>query len=61
MQIAMMEMRAGIGCLLDRLPDLRLDPEANDVHITGEGFRAPFALPVVFGTPGSSMKRENAT
>jgi cytochrome P450 len=51
LQIAMMEMRAGIGCLLDRLPDLRLDPEADDVHIRGEGFRAPLELPVVFGTP----------
>ena len=52
MQIALMEMRVAIGRLLDRLPNLRLDPEANDVHITGEGFRAPVELPVLFDTPG---------
>ena len=51
LQIAMMELRAGIGCLLERLPDLRLDPDAHDVHITGEGFRAPVELPVLFSTP----------
>jgi cytochrome P450 len=53
LQIATMEMRAAIECLLDRLPGLRLDPEANDVHIRGEGFRAPLELPVVFGSPAS--------
>ncbi len=52
MQIALMEMRVAINRLLDRLPNLRLDPEANDVHITGEGFRAPVELPVLFDTPG---------
>jgi len=28
---------------------VRLDPDAEDVHITGLGFRAPSALPVLFG------------
>ena len=32
----------------DRLPGLRLDPDATDVHITGSTFRAPRSLPVVF-------------
>jgi hypothetical protein len=37
-----------LGRLLDRLPDLRLDPEAEPPYITGMTFRAPNALPVVF-------------
>jgi cytochrome P450 len=47
--LARMETTVAINAVLDRLPNVRLDPEANDVHITGVGFRAPQALPVVFG------------
>ena len=52
MHLARMETRVLINALLDRLPDLRLDPAAEDVHVTGLIFRAPRALPVVF-TPSS--------
>jgi hypothetical protein len=38
-----------LNALLDRLPNLRLDPEAVDVHVAGLTFRAPQKLPVVFG------------
>jgi hypothetical protein len=31
------------------LPNLRIDPDVEDVHVTGVTFRAPQALPVVFG------------
>jgi len=48
MHLARMETRVALNALFDRLPNLRLDPEAEDVHITGLGFRAPRALPVVF-------------
>jgi cytochrome P450 len=48
MHLARMETRVVVNSLIDRLPNLRLDPEADDVHITGAGFRAPRALPVVF-------------
>ena len=48
MHLAMAEMRIGLNALLDRLPNLRLDPQAHDVHITGEIFRAPRSLPVLF-------------
>src|SRR5215468_1799670 len=48
MHLARMETRVMMNALLDRLPNLRLDPSAEDVHITGLGFRAPRALPVVF-------------
>jgi len=40
---------------LDRLPNLRLDPEASDVHMTGLGFRLPTHLPVVFGDEKSIL------
>ncbi|MCH2170380.1 cytochrome P450 [Myxococcota bacterium] len=49
MHLARMETDVVVGALLDRLPGLRLDPSAEDVHITGRGFRAPRRLPVLFG------------
>lgn len=48
MHLARMETRVMLNAVLDRLPGLRLDPAAEDVHVTGLGFRAPRALPVVF-------------
>jgi len=52
MHLARMETRVMMNALLDRLPGLRLDPAAEDVHITGLGFRAPRALPVLFEASG---------
>jgi cytochrome P450 len=49
MHLARMEMRVAVSAVLDRLPGVRLDPAADDVHIHGERFRSPTALPVVFG------------
>jgi cytochrome P450 len=49
MHLARLEMRVALTALLDRLPGLRLDPNTDiDVHIRGEQFRSPTALPVVF-------------
>jgi cytochrome P450 len=48
MHLARMETRVVLQAVLDRLPGLRLDPAAPDVHITGAGFRSPRALPVLF-------------
>jgi len=48
MHLARMETTVALNALLD-LPDLRLDPDATDVHISGLAFRAPASLPVVFG------------
>ena len=42
------ESTVALNALLDRLPNLRLDPVAEDVHISGLTFRSPLALPVVF-------------
>jgi cytochrome P450 len=46
--LATMETRVLLETLFDRLPRLRLDPAASDVHITGMAFRSPLALPVRF-------------
>ncbi|MFD4402553.1 cytochrome P450 [Nocardia sp. NPDC058499] len=48
MHLARLEMRVAVELLLDRLPDLRLDPAAADPHIRGQVFRSPAALPVLF-------------
>ncbi len=48
--LARMETSVVLDAVLDRLPNLRLDPAADDVHITGLAFRAPRSLPVVFDT-----------
>lgn len=49
MHLARMESTVAINALLDRLPDLRLDPNAPPPHIVGVAFRSPAALPVQFG------------
>jgi cytochrome P450 len=48
MHLARLELRAGLAAILDRLPDLRLDPDAPPPCIEGYAFRGPVALPVVF-------------
>ncbi len=47
--LARMETTLALNILFDRLPNLRLDPEADDTYITGLVFRSPVALPVFFG------------
>jgi cytochrome P450 len=47
--LARLEMRVALNLLLDRLPDLRLDPDGDDPHIRGQVFRSPTSLPVLFG------------
>ena len=49
MHLARMETRVMLERIFDRLPNLRLDPAADDPHITGMTFRAPPSLPVLFG------------
>jgi cytochrome P450 len=48
MHLARTEITAAIEALLDRLPNVRLDPDAADVQITGFGFRGTNTLPVLF-------------
>ena len=47
--LARMETTVAMNAILDRLPNLRVDPDAEAPYITGMVFRAPPALPVVFG------------
>jgi cytochrome P450 len=49
MHLARMETRVVLERIFERLPNLRLDPAADAPQITGMTFRAPPALPVLFG------------
>jgi cytochrome P450 len=48
MHLARLELRVGLDIILDRLPNLRLDPDAEPPLIEGLAFRGPRALPVLF-------------
>jgi cytochrome P450 len=49
MHLARLELRVGLDRILDRLPDLRFDPDlAGDAVIEGYAFRGPNKLPVLF-------------
>ena len=49
MHVARAEMQTGINALLDRLPNLRLDPDAEPPRIIGFYERGATAIPVLFG------------
>ena len=49
MHVARAEMTVGIGALLDRLPNLRLDPDAEPPRYIGFYERGATAIPVLFG------------
>src|SRR5215472_8081714 len=53
MHLARLEMRIALALLLDRLPNLRLDPAGKAPHIRGQVFRSPTSLPVLFGAPSA--------
>jgi cytochrome P450 len=46
--LARAELEVLLNRTIDSLPNLRLDPAARDVHMTGLGFRMVTALPVLF-------------
>jgi cytochrome P450 len=46
--VARLEMNQGIGALLDRLPGLRVDPDAPEPRVIGLYERGPEAVPVRF-------------
>ncbi|MBO0729223.1 MAG: cytochrome P450, partial [Acidimicrobiaceae bacterium] len=48
MHVARAEMHTAISALLDRLPDLRLDPDQPAPQIIGMYERGPTAIPVVW-------------
>jgi cytochrome P450 len=51
MHLARLETRALVNRVLDRLPDLALNPGDRDPHIQGQIFRSPTSLPVTFTRP----------
>jgi cytochrome P450 len=52
MHLARLELRVGIGAILDRLSHLHLDPAAPRPSIRGLAFRGPDSLPVRFDPRG---------
>jgi cytochrome P450 len=48
MHLARMESRVALDAIVERLDDLRLDPEAPSPRIVGSIFRSPDTLPVCF-------------
>lgn len=48
MHLARLELRVGLDVILDRLPNLALDADAEGALIEGYAFRGPRALPVTF-------------
>ncbi|MEY2458780.1 MAG: hypothetical protein QOG30_610 [Acidimicrobiaceae bacterium] len=48
MHLARMETKVALNRIFDRLPNLRLDPDAEPPYITGMTFRSPPRLEVVF-------------
>ena len=48
MHLARLELRVGLNAVLDRLPGLRLDPDAPPPAIEGFAFRSPPSIPVIF-------------
>jgi cytochrome P450 len=46
--LARLEGAVALNALLDRLEDLRLDPDASEPHEVGYAFRSPTAVPVRF-------------
>ncbi|CAH2917570.1 MAG: Putative cytochrome P450 hydroxylase [uncultured Paraburkholderia sp.] len=47
--LARVEMTRALNAILDRLPNLRLDPDASAPLINGIMMRVPHSIPVVFG------------
>lgn len=53
MHLARMENRIALEVILQRLPQLRLDPDAAPPKIIGLPLRSPDTLPVLFAAPAS--------
>lgn len=46
--LARLETTVALNALIDRLPDIRLDPGDKDPHVHGNAFRSPNCVPVTF-------------
>jgi len=54
MHFARMELRVALELIIDRLPGLRLDPDADDIHIGGLSTRSALRLPCVWDAPSTT-------
>jgi len=59
--VARMELRVAVEELLVRLPGLRLDPDAADVHIGGLSTRCALSLPCVWDPPTTTLPSDQET
>lgn len=46
--LARLEANVALNAVLDRMPDIRLDPAGDDPHWVGWAFRSPTSVPVLF-------------
>jgi cytochrome P450 len=53
-RFALLEATVAIEALLDRLPELRADPDAPPARVVGIAFRGPDQLPVRFASTGAT-------
>ncbi|HEX7094577.1 MAG TPA: cytochrome P450 [Acidimicrobiales bacterium] len=53
---ARMELRVALELILEKLPGLRLDPDAHDVHISGLASRTAVNLPCVWDVPSGKAR-----
>lgn len=61
MHLARLELRIALNAVLDRLPNLRLDPDEPPPRIVGFAFRSPDRLPVLFDptpAPPTAISRQ---
>jgi cytochrome P450 len=58
---ARMELRVALEVIFDLLPNLRLDPEATDVHIAGLASRTALHLPCVWDVDESVAQQGSAS
>ncbi len=54
-RLAILEATVGLNALLDRLPELRLDPDADRARVIGVAFRGPDHLKVRFARSRSGL------
>jgi cytochrome P450 len=61
MHLTRLETRVALDAVLERLPDLRLDPDVPRPRIVGTIFRSPDALPVRFRTTHPNHEADTRT
>jgi cytochrome P450 len=58
---ARMELRVALEAIVEMLPNLRLDPEATDIHVAGLASRSVVNLPVLWDPPTTRIATDTDT